>query len=265
MFRIGEFAKMGQVTIKTLRYYDEIELLKPQEIDVMTNYRYYTTKQLVQLHEIQFYRQIGCSIQDIKKIIAGENETEILMSKCQETLNEISRLKQQVKQINYRIESERIMEYKAIIKEIPAYTIYAKKMTVSNYADYAKVIPEIGEAMMEVNPDLKCVTPEYCYISYLGETGDDVNWEIEYCEAVEKIGVAPEGIEFRRTEPITVVSVMHKGSYAGLRLAFIFATNWAMENGYKMCGYPRESYIDGMWNFEDENEWLTEVQIPIVK
>ncbi|MFV0550305.1 MAG: MerR family transcriptional regulator [Anaerorhabdus sp.] len=175
MFRIGEFAKMGQVSIKTLRYYDEIDLLKPQEIDVMTNYRYYTTKQLVQLHEIQFYRQIGCSIQDIKKIINGGNEIDILICKRQETLNEISRLNQQMKQINYRIESERIMEYKAIIKEIPAYTIYAKKMTVSNYADYAKVIPEIGEAMMGVNPDLKCVTPEYCYISYLGETGDDVN------------------------------------------------------------------------------------------
>lgn len=265
MFRIGEFAKMGQVSIKTLRYYDEIDLLKPEEIDVMTNYRYYTTKQLVGLHEIQFYRQIGCSIQEIKSILHGNDFTDILIMRKKETQKEINRLNQQILQINKIIESEIKMQYKAIIKNIPAYIIYAKKMTVTSYDEYMEVIPEIGEVLAKTNPDLKCVSPEYCYVSYLGEHEDGCSWEIEYCEAVDKIGVSVEGIEFRRTEPLTVVSVMHQGSYSGLRLAFAFAMDWAITNGYKTFGYPRESYIDGIWNKDNENEWLTEIQIPIIK
>ncbi|HHY99593.1 MAG TPA: MerR family DNA-binding transcriptional regulator, partial [Tissierellia bacterium] len=46
MYRIGEFSKMSKTTIKTLRYYDEIGLLKPQETDKFIGYRLYTTDQL---------------------------------------------------------------------------------------------------------------------------------------------------------------------------------------------------------------------------
>lgn len=56
MFRIGEFSKMSKTTIKTLRYYDEVGLLKPEAVDRFTGYRLYTTEQLVLLHRIQSLR-----------------------------------------------------------------------------------------------------------------------------------------------------------------------------------------------------------------
>ena len=46
MLKIGEFSRLSQVTVKTLRYYDEIGLLKPSEIDRFTDYRYYSLDQL---------------------------------------------------------------------------------------------------------------------------------------------------------------------------------------------------------------------------
>ena len=56
LYRIGEFSKMSKTTIKTLRYYDEIGLLKPEETDKFAGYRLYTTDQLFKLHKIQSYR-----------------------------------------------------------------------------------------------------------------------------------------------------------------------------------------------------------------
>ncbi|MEG0077174.1 MerR family transcriptional regulator [Anaerorhabdus sp.] len=266
MFRIGEFSKMGQVSIKTLRYYDEINLLKPEEIDFLSGYRYYTTKQLVSLHEIQFYRQIGCTLQEIREILKEEEVMDILSKRKKEIEENILELTQQSKQINLILNKDKLeSKYKAIIKEIPRQIIYAKKLTVSDYADYLKLIPKIGEEIIELNPNLKCASPEYCYISYFGDIEEGKRWEIEYCEAVEEKGIAPAGIEFRESEAITVVSVMHKGSYRELRLAFAYAIDWVEKNGYIMAGYPRESYIDGIWNKDDESEWLTEVQIPISK
>ena len=65
--------------------------------------------------------------------------------------------------------------------------------------------------------------------------------------------------------PATVVSVLHKGVYQALSNAYAFVFKWIEENGYAAADYPRESYIDGIWNKENEEDWLTELQIPIVK
>lgn len=71
MFKIGEFSTLSKTTIKTLRYYDEIGLLKPAYIDEATGYRYYETAQLFKLHQIQALRQSDVSIEDIRQIMSG--------------------------------------------------------------------------------------------------------------------------------------------------------------------------------------------------
>ena len=63
----------------------------------------------------------------------------------------------------------------------------------------------------------------------------------------------------------TAVCVLHKGSYSNLREAYLFATKWIEENGYQILDNPRESYIDGIWNQEKEEDWLTEIQFPVKK
>lgn len=49
LYKIGEFSKLTNVPIKTLRYYDEINLFKPQEIDLFSGYRYYSKEQIEDL------------------------------------------------------------------------------------------------------------------------------------------------------------------------------------------------------------------------
>lgn len=60
MYRIGEFSRMPKVTVKALRYYDEMGLLKPEQVDGVTGYRMYTTAQLVPLQRIVALRRRGC-------------------------------------------------------------------------------------------------------------------------------------------------------------------------------------------------------------
>ena len=61
MLRIGEFSKLAKVSIKTLRYYDKIGLLKPAMIDSATQYRYYTDEQLEMIRLISMYKESGLS------------------------------------------------------------------------------------------------------------------------------------------------------------------------------------------------------------
>ena len=64
MFRIGEFSRIGCVTIDTLRHYDALDLLKPAKVDPLTGYRYYSAKQLQSLNRIIALKEVGFSLEE---------------------------------------------------------------------------------------------------------------------------------------------------------------------------------------------------------
>ena len=263
MFRIGEFSKLGKTTVKTLRYYDEIGLLKPQEIDEFTKYRFYTSEQLITLHEIQALKQLGLSIEEIKLIISNKNTKALLEKRKAELISQIAKEQDQLSRIEFILlnEGEVIsMKYQGIIKELPECIVYSKKMVA-----YFQTIPSIGEQVSKKYPDLKCASPEYSFISYLDGEYKTENISIEFCEAVEEMKEDFDDIVFKKIPSITALSVMHKGSYRELGKAYGYAYKWIEENNYRVIDNPRENYIDGIWNKEDESEWLTELQIPIEK
>ena len=270
MFRIGEFSKMSKTTVKTLRYYDEIGLLKPERTDRFTSYRLYTTSQLVRLHRIQELRQIGVSISEIELILSGHDSNAILQKRRDELIAELAHGQNQLSRIEFILKGEVEMNYSATIKELPGCIVYSKVINIPN-ADNAKqgayfeVIPEIGAAVTKKYPEMKCATPEYCFITYPDGEFKERDINIEFCEAVDKMYPDFDGIKFKEIKGCTAVSVMHKGAYSGLAQAYAYACKWIEENGYAIADNPRENYIDGIWNKENESDWLTEVQIPIKK
>lgn len=62
MFKIGDFSKFSRVSVKTLRYYDEIGLLKPETVDSNTGYRYYSAEQLPRLNSIVGLKELGMNL-----------------------------------------------------------------------------------------------------------------------------------------------------------------------------------------------------------
>ena len=68
MYKIGEFSKLTGCSIKTLRYYDELGILKPSRIDNFTNYRYYDEKDLDILKTIIYLKSLGFTLDEIKNI-----------------------------------------------------------------------------------------------------------------------------------------------------------------------------------------------------
>ena len=69
LYKIGKFSRLVNVPVKTLRYYDEINLFKPQEIDLFSGYRYYSEKQIDDLEVILSLKEVGFSLEEIKKIL----------------------------------------------------------------------------------------------------------------------------------------------------------------------------------------------------
>ena len=84
MFRIGQFSIINRITVKTLRYYDEIGLLKPSVIDAYTGYRMYSTEQLPRLQNIIALKQIGLSLSDIAVVLQDDGDTKEIIHRLED-------------------------------------------------------------------------------------------------------------------------------------------------------------------------------------
>ena len=81
MYKIGQFAEIVQTSIRTLWFYDKIDLFKPEEIDLFTNYRYYSKNQIEDFHLINKLKNIGFSLQEIKENWGNFNDRVLLQKK----------------------------------------------------------------------------------------------------------------------------------------------------------------------------------------
>ena len=264
MYKIGDFSSMSKTTIKTLRYYEKEGLLKPFYIDKSTGYRYYETSQLIEISKIISLRQIGLSIKDIKKILDGYSMEEILNKRKKEIEENLVNYNIELSKINYLLEGNN-MKNEIFIKEIPSYVIYYKDGVISDFSKIPEFVLQAGTECSKANPNLKCVTPDYCYISYLDGEYKEKDIKIRYAEAVEDFGVETEKVKFMKTNHVTAVCIYHKGSYDTLRDSYNIILKYIEDNGYEIIDNVRECYIDGCWNKDNVSDYLTEIQFPVKK
>jgi DNA-binding transcriptional MerR regulator len=265
MFSIGEFSKMAKISVKTVRYYDEVGLLKPARVDNWTNYRYYDTDQLVKLQKILVMKRAGLTIKNIQAILSG-GDTLAMLQKTRTELTKRKRLlTEDIARLDLLIKNkgEIDMKYQATIKEVPEYTVYYKQGVIKDMNGLTEFVLGAGEEASAANPDLQCEKTGYNYVSYLDEEFANKDIKLEFAEAVEKAGRETGTIKFKTVEPTKVVSVYHQGSYDGLRDAYTLALKWAKESKLEISGLAREVYIDGCWNKDNEADYLTEIQIPV--
>lgn len=120
LYKIGEFSKLTDVPVKTLRYYDEINLFKPREIDLFSGYRYYSEEQQEDLKLILTLKEVGFSLEEIKKNKNNYSEA-IMQKKKEELMAEQIKLENKIKKLDYlrsRIKNKQIIIDGNVTEEI---------------------------------------------------------------------------------------------------------------------------------------------------
>ena len=99
MYKIGEFANVVKSNIKTIRYYDEIDLLKPKVIDKFTSYRYYDEDNVREYYAIILLKQMGFSLEEIK-LYKDNLSDDIFLKQREKLLKAILDMKNTIKIID---------------------------------------------------------------------------------------------------------------------------------------------------------------------
>ncbi|GAA0136195.1 MerR family transcriptional regulator [Paenibacillus sp. YSY-4.3] len=108
MFKIGAFAKLGGVTVKTLRHYDELGLLKPVRVDEESGYRYYRADQLLTLRRIAGFKEQGLTLEAMRPLLIGPaspmDAERMLLEKRKELERQIEEAQRQIAEVDERLD-----------------------------------------------------------------------------------------------------------------------------------------------------------------
>lgn len=262
MLKIGEFSKLSHLTVKALRFYEKEGILTPARTDEWTGYRYYGTEQLTRAAAVKSYRQLGLSIEEIKAVFSGAEPRLVLSAKAAELKAERNSIDVRLSMINSVLEDNE-MKYSVTKKTVPETIVYSAETVLKQHSDIMEWIPSVGSECAALNPSLKCAEPGYEFCEYPDEEYRETDIRVRHNEAVTETGKGNETIYFRVIPATDVLSVYHKGPYETIGEAYAYLMKYAKANGFRVAGLARECYIDGIWNKESPDEWLTEIQLPV--
>ncbi|MBR5919377.1 MAG: MerR family transcriptional regulator [Prevotella sp.] len=266
--KIGEFSKMMQVTVRTLHYYEQRGLLTPDEVDEWMGYRYYSIGQMQKLNDIRDLQRLGFSLDEIKELYEEDSHTPSIRQMTEKIKETEAQLRQLIARRNQLLDwrnsrkEMKTME-KFSIQSLPEIIVASHREVIPNYEALGPLCYEkIGPEMQRLG--CKCTTPDYCFTVEHNKEYAPTDIDIEYCQQVEEMGQDSSIIQFKRLPAVPKALCMkHVGPYERFYESFTELFRYMEEHGYKAAGQSRTSYIDGAWNQNDPEKWLSIIQIPI--
>jgi len=281
MFRIGEFSRLSRVSVRMLRHYDQLGLLKPSHTDSITNYRYYSADQLPRLNRILALRDLGFSLEQIGGMLADELSSEQLLG--------MLKLKRAEIEQQMQVEQMRLERLEARIHQMndqpnpKAYDIVVRETGPQLMAIMHEVVPDDDRIQFMFEELERYITrfsmradkPPMCVYHDAEYRENDIDVEV----MVPLKDAIPGTDEIRILELQGIKNaacIVHTGSYATIYQAYNALLRWIEANGYRMTGPVREVYLrytaDGLgfdlpptYLAKDANSFVTELQLPVEK
>ncbi|RII17826.1 Multidrug-efflux transporter 1 regulator [Streptomyces sp. YIM 130001] len=271
MFSIGDFATMGRVSIRMLRHYDAIGLLRPARTDESNGYRYYEADQLRRLNRLVALKDLGFTLAEVTRIIDADVDTaelrQLLRVRQVEVAEQITADLDRLGRIEARlrmIEREGTMSTRAVTLKSVAPVRIASLSGVArsnNHADVGPVVQSLfgrlfealgGAGVQPVGPVVATYAPEEgekLTVTAACPIGDDVTLD---------------GVDISVLDGHDEVAVhVHHGAMLTIGEAYQTLATWIEDNGYLTDGTAREVYLLG--HPEPEQNWRTELQMPITR
>jgi DNA-binding transcriptional MerR regulator/effector-binding domain-containing protein len=274
MFSIGEFARMGTVSVRTLRHYDEIGLLRPAHVDPETGYRGYSADQLGQLNRIIALKDLGFSLTQTGKLLSGITVEELRgmlalrRAQLEQELEEYAgRLLGVEARLRY-IEGEDAMPADDImVRKIPAMGVVAIGAAAPGYRP-EQVIEPVNRSRVQFDqlgiPGLVKVTGPYM-LFFEDNEGDDITVYVALPVAEPPAGLPPPARYVVLPAIEAVVAVRNGRASSIFPAVFNDLIQFANAHGCQTTGPGRDIWINEIDDVSEVDEQVFEVQLPFTR
>jgi DNA-binding transcriptional MerR regulator len=280
MFKIGDFSKFSRVSIKMLRHYDQLGLLRPARIDSATNYRYYSADQLPRLNRILALRDLGFTLEQIAPLlddVPAEQIRGMLKLKQAELEQQMHHEQQRLERIAARlgqIEREgRPYAADVIVRRIAPQLMATLRHVVAASDDIQFLFEEVETHV--ARHDARAERPPLT-IYHDGEYRER-DLDVEVAIPLKTRIPGADQIRVRELPGCdTMACLVHAGSYDTIGTASGALLAWSEANGYRIAGPSREVYLrfsaDGLdivlpaaYLAHAAADCVTELQLPLSK
>lgn len=273
IFRIGDFARLSRVPVKTLRYYDEIGLLKPIGVDRYTRYRYYAADQLVVLNRILSLKELGFSLEQIGQLLESDLSPEqlrrMLLKRRREIEGQIEGQKGMLRRIEQRLkeidQQGRLDEQLIVLKTIDPLWVAAAEQVIASYTEAEDTFAELF-ALVHGDLSQRGVRSSGLGVAiYHDQDADGENVRIE--AAIQLPTALPSSAKVRVYQLPALnpaACLIYQGPYGSIGQAYGAILDWTQANFYCPDRPAREVYLA----FDPQGETsqpLIEIQIPVTK
>ena len=267
MLKIGEFSTLTQISIKTLRHYDEIGLLKPMLVDAETGYCYYSASQLPRLHRILALRDLGFPLSRIADAIdegvTADALRGMLMLRRIEQEGLVHEEEERLVRLKARlhlIELEGLMTNEVVLKDVPPQWIASIRENIPAYRMIGGLFGKL-----------------YGVLGPLGLEGLGValfhDKEFKEQEIDAEVGIylkspvpSHEPLQVYQLPQATVASVVHHGAFNRIGEAYEALLRWIETSGYQPACPAREIFLHlSQPVSRDDESNVVEIQVPVQK
>jgi len=254
MFQIGQFSRLGGISAKQLRAYDEIALFRPVWVDPSSGYRYYSPAQLPELRRILALRQLGMPLEEIGALLRGGD----LRSALDRRRADLERERRQVEE-----------------------RLSALDISVADDAGPDIVVRPVGvEPVAVMSLDGAVGNPFVELETHVRDTGRRAHRPPGAIPSQREIFVPVTGpipetdrIFYRRLPACRVASLIHRGPYGGVAGARASLLRWVEAAGLATAGPMRTLYLQfgaepelrlpAGWVVDRDEQFVTELQQPV--
>jgi DNA-binding transcriptional MerR regulator len=270
MLTIGDFARLGQVSPRMLRHYDDIGLLQPARVDPQTGYRHYDVTQLRQLHRLLALRDLGFTLEQVRSVLDDDPPVEQLRGMLrlrraqieQDIAEEQARLRRVEAHLHALEGTITMSSLDVAIKTTDPVRVAEASATAPGFGS-----DNLGPAFERLIPDVlthleRAGVKPGIQIAWYDEPADDGSVVLH---AGFDIGdqSCPETEHVRATElpRIKVASVVHRGSMDNVGTVYEALVRWIYDSGNELGGRSRELYHQ--WDYANPAAGVTELQMPV--
>lgn len=274
MFRIGEFSKIAQVPATLLRYYNDIDLFTPDHTDPETGYRYYSVRQLTRLNRILALKDLGFSLEQIKRLLeeevsAIEIRGMLALKKAQieQTIQaEAARLRAVESRLVQIEQKGEFQNDDVVLKALPAYPFLSLRQTVGNLEEALALISLMGKT---VPKHIKSKALGHFAAVVHGELYKDRDWDLDMGfllnHDLDIVVPLPNGLTMRvqALPPVEIaVTAVRIGGPENGHLSYSAIGTWVEKNQYRLVGPGREVMLVPPGP-SGESDMVMEIQFPV--